>query len=56
MNTDYRSAIRPNHHFKVFVKCWSSASVTCVPHLRPSMLQQFGLWCHNYHASWKMLI
>jgi len=20
-----------NHHFKVFVKCWSGASVTCVP-------------------------
>jgi len=32
MNTDYRAAIRlnDNHHFNVFVKCWSSASVTCV--------------------------
>jgi len=49
-----------NHRFNVFVKCWSSAPVTCVPHPQTlaSRLQQLGLWDHNYHyhASWKMSI
>ena len=45
-----------NHHFKVFVKCWSSVSVTCVPCPQTSTLQQLGLWDHNYHALWKMSI
>jgi len=27
----------------VFVKCWRSTSITCVPHLQTSMLQQLGL-------------
>jgi len=35
----------------------TGASVTCMSHLRPSTLQQLGLWDHNYyHVSWKMSI
>ena len=48
-----------NHRFNVFVKCWSSTSVACVPHPQTlvSRLQQLGLWDHNYqHASSKMSI
>ena len=49
-----------NHRFNVFVKCWSSAPMACVPHPQKVVLclQQLGLWDHNYlyHASWKMLI
>jgi len=40
MNTDYCAAIGPNDKSSsqciVFVKCWSSAPVACVPH--PQML------------------
>jgi len=49
-----------NHRSNVFVKCWSSASVACVPHLQTlvSRLQQLGLWDHNYHyhTLWKISI
>jgi len=33
-----------NHRFNVFVKCWSSATVACVPHTQTlvSRLQQLG--------------
>jgi len=60
MNTDSAllSDRTTNHRYNVFVKCWSSASVACVPHPRTlvSCLQQLGLLDHNYHyhASWKM--
>jgi len=52
------SALLSDHRFNVFVKCWSSTSVTCVPYPQTlvSRLQQLRLWDHSYHyhASWKM--
>jgi len=47
-----------NHHFKVFLKCWSSASVICVPCPQTSVMQHLGLSdrIYHYHASWKMSV
>jgi len=40
------------------IQYWSSASITCVSYPQTYVLQQLGLWDHNYHyhASWKMSV
>jgi len=43
LTTPLLSGQTTNHHFKVFVKCWSSASVTCMPYPQTSMLQKLGM-------------
>jgi len=51
LTTVLQSDQMTNHHSNVFVKCWSTARVTCVPHpqMLVSRLQQLELWDHNYH-------
>jgi len=46
LTTALLSDRRTNHRFNGFVKCFSSASVACVPHPQTlvSRLQQLGLW------------
>jgi len=49
MNTDYHVAIvqTTNNHFRVFVKCWSSASVSCVQHPQTLVSRCNSLDCES---------